>query len=84
MSRDHSPAVTEAHTETVICAANGPETVYFDQRGANLALLADLEAFTRRLRELGATDDTPVENAVGLQVRLDMLGRSVSATGGTP
>lgn len=71
MPRNHSPEVTETHTLTVQCHANGPRILWFDdyERQSNLA---DLEAFCSKLRDLGANDETRIANAVRLNVTLDV------------
>jgi hypothetical protein len=68
----HQPAETRVSTVEVPCGRTGPEKVIEEHNSISQHTLADVEAWTARLRELGAADDLPLPEADGLVVTLNV------------
>jgi hypothetical protein len=77
MTRHHDtppgrqPMKTRVNTITVTCSRTGPEAAIEEHNIRRLHILADVEAWTAELRNLGAADDLVLREADGLTVTLD-------------
>lgn len=67
----HQPDVTRVSTVTVICQRTGPEFAIEEYNTARYHTLADVEAWTARLRQLGAADDLVLKDADGLTATMN-------------
>lgn len=74
----HEPAVKRVHTAEVTCARTGPVTDdgvgEVSGKAQRIPVLADVEAWTAKLRSLGAPGDLPIRALLvsGLTVVVDL------------